>query len=115
MYWPSLRHALRHKFSDTGLKADRATVDRVLDRVEQERHGGRYLMGEAFTVADLAAAAMLSPLLRPPEIQYPVRVELSQASAELQCHAATASDRAVGGRDLSTASGPLRGTHAAIS
>ena len=38
--------------------------------------GRRYLVGEAFTVADLAAAAMLSPLLQPPEIQYPVRVEL---------------------------------------
>jgi hypothetical protein len=31
---------------------------------------------KAFTVADLAAAAMLTPLLQPPEIQYLVRVEL---------------------------------------
>jgi len=30
----------------------------------------------AFTVADLTPAAMLSPVLQPPEIQYPVPVEL---------------------------------------
>ena len=41
-------------------------------------------------------------LLQPPEIQYPVRVELPPYLAELPCHAATASGRAVGGRDLPT-------------
>ena len=69
-------YRFRHKISDTRLNADRATVNAALDRVEQERQGRRYLVGEAFTVADLTAAAMLSPLLQPPEIQYPVRVEL---------------------------------------
>jgi glutathione S-transferase len=33
-------------------------------------------VGEAFTVADLTAAALLSPVLQPPEHQYPLRVEL---------------------------------------
>jgi glutathione S-transferase len=69
-------YRFRHKISDTRLEADRATVNAALDRIEQERQGRRYLVGEAFTVADLTAAAMLSPLLQPPEIQYPVRVEL---------------------------------------
>jgi glutathione S-transferase len=69
-------YRFRHKISDTRLEADRATVNAALDRIEQERQGGRYLVGEAFTVADLTAAAMLSPLLQPAEIQYPVRVEL---------------------------------------
>jgi glutathione S-transferase len=69
-------YRLRHKISDTRLEADRATVNAALDRIEQERQGRPYLVGEAFTVADLTAAAMLSPLLQPPEIQYPVRVEL---------------------------------------
>jgi glutathione S-transferase len=69
-------YRFRHKISDTRLEADRATVNAALDRIEQERHGRRYLDGEAFTVADLTAAAMLSPVLQPPEIQYPVRVEL---------------------------------------
>jgi glutathione S-transferase len=69
-------YRFRHKISDSRLEADRATVNAALDRIEQERQGRRYLVGEAFTVADLTAAAMLSPLLQPPEIQYPVRVEL---------------------------------------
>jgi glutathione S-transferase len=69
-------YRFRHKISDAKLEADRATVNAALDRMEQERQGRRYLVGEAFTVADLTAAAMLSPLLQPPEIQYPVRVEL---------------------------------------
>jgi glutathione S-transferase len=48
----------------------------ALDRIEQERQGRAYLVGEAFTVADLTAAALLGPLLQPPEIQYPLQVEL---------------------------------------
>ena len=69
-------YRFRHKISDTRLTADRAAVNAALDRIEQERQGRLYLVGEAFTVADLTAAAMLSPLLQPPEIQYPARVEL---------------------------------------
>jgi len=69
-------YRLRHKISDTRLEADRAIVNAALDRIEQERQGRPYLVGEAFTVADLTAAAMLSPLLQPPEIQYPMRVKL---------------------------------------
>ena len=48
----------------------------ALDRIEHERQGRAYLVGEAFTVADLTAAALLGALLQPPEIQYPPRVEL---------------------------------------
>jgi glutathione S-transferase len=33
-----------------------------------------YLVGEAFSVADLTAAALLGVLLQPPEIQYPLQV-----------------------------------------
>jgi glutathione S-transferase len=69
-------YRFRHKISDAKLDADRATVSTALDRIEQERQGRAYLVGEGFTVADLTVAAMLSPLLQPPEIQYPVRVEL---------------------------------------
>ena len=69
-------YRLRHRIRDAKLEADRATVNAALDRIEQERQGRAYLVGSAFTVADLAAAAMLSPLLQPPEIQYPLRVTL---------------------------------------
>jgi glutathione S-transferase len=69
-------YRFRHKIRDAKLEADRATVDAALERIEQERQGGAYLVGDAFTVADLTAAALLSPLLQPPEIQYPLRVTL---------------------------------------
>src|ERR1700689_4344805 len=69
-------YRFRHKISDAKLHADRATVDAALDRIEQERQGRAYLVGDAFTVADLTAAALLGGLLQPPEIQSPLHVEL---------------------------------------
>ena len=48
----------------------------ALDRIERQRDGRSYLVGASFTVADLTAASLLSPLLQPSEIQYPLRVEL---------------------------------------
>ena len=69
-------YRFRHKISAAKLEADRATVNAALDRIEQERQGRPYLVGDAFTVADLTGAAMLGALLQPPEIQYPLRVEL---------------------------------------
>ena len=68
-------YRFRHKIRDAKLDADRATVNSALDRIEQERQGRAYLVGDSFTVADLTAA-MLGALLQPPEIQYPLRVEL---------------------------------------
>src|SRR5262245_33132992 len=69
-------YRFRHQISDAKLEADRAAVAAALDRIERERQGRPYLVGDAFSVADLTAAALLSPLLQPPEIQYPLRVEL---------------------------------------
>jgi glutathione S-transferase len=69
-------YRVRHKIKDARLEADRATVNGALDRIERERQGRAYLVADAFTVADLTAAAMLSPILQPPEIQYPLRLEL---------------------------------------
>lgn len=64
-------YRFRHNISDANLKQDRATVARALDRIEQVRQGKPYLIGDAFTLGDLTAAALLSPVLQPPEIQYP--------------------------------------------
>ena len=69
-------YRFRHKISAAKLEADRATVNAALDRIEQERRGRAYLVADAFTVADLTAAAMLAALLELPEIQYPLHVEL---------------------------------------
>jgi glutathione S-transferase len=85
-------YRFRHNISDAKLESDRVTVNAALDRIEQERQGRAYLVGDAFTVADLTAAAMLSPLLQPPEIQYPMLVEwppyLQDYRAGLLRHAA---------------------------
>jgi glutathione S-transferase len=69
-------YRFRHKIREARLDADRAATNAALDRIEQERQGRAYLVGDAFTVADLTAAAMLGVLLQPPEIQYPLQVEL---------------------------------------
>jgi glutathione S-transferase len=79
-------YRFRHKISEAKLEADRATVSAALDRIEQQREGRAYLVGDAFTVADLTAAAMLSPVLQPAEIQYPLQVKLP---AYLQDYRAT--------------------------
>jgi glutathione S-transferase len=50
-------YRFRHDISDAKLETDRATVRSALDRIEQERNGRAYLVGDAFTVADLTAAA----------------------------------------------------------
>jgi glutathione S-transferase len=69
-------YRLRHKISAANLEKDRAVVAAALDRIEQARQGRAYLVGDAFSVADLTAAALLCPVLQPPEIQYPLQVEL---------------------------------------
>ena len=47
----------------------RAQVRAGFDRLEAEleRAGGEHLAGDAFSVADLTAAALLAPVVRPPE------------------------------------------------
>jgi glutathione S-transferase len=58
--------SLRWKSGD----ADAAAVDRVkivaaIDRIEEELGSGDYLVGDAFSVADLAAASLLYPIVAP--------------------------------------------------
>jgi glutathione S-transferase len=69
-------YRFRHSISESNLERDRAVVAAALDRIERAREGRAYLVGEAFTVADLTAAALLGALLQPPEMQYPLKVEL---------------------------------------
>ena len=69
-------YRFRHRISEDNLEKDRVVVAAALDRIEHERQGRAYLVGDAFTVADLTAAALLGALLQPPQLQYPLRVEL---------------------------------------
>jgi glutathione S-transferase len=69
-------YRFRHKIKPQRLEQDRADVRQALDRIVRELQPSGYLVGEAFSVADLTAAALLSPLLQPAEIQYPLTVTL---------------------------------------
>jgi glutathione S-transferase len=66
----------RHKISAERIEQDRNDVRAALDRLARELQPSGYLVGETFTVADLTAAALLGAGLQPPEIQYPMTVEL---------------------------------------
>jgi glutathione S-transferase len=69
-------YRFRHRIRENNLEQDRIIVAGALDRIERERLNRAYIVGESFTVADLTAAALLGVLLQPPEIQYPLQVEL---------------------------------------
>ncbi len=69
-------YRFRHKIQADRLPRDRADVADALDRISRELQPNGYLVGEAFSVADLTAAAMLSPLMQPAQIQYPLAVAL---------------------------------------
>ncbi|MGH2979060.1 MAG: glutathione S-transferase family protein [Solirubrobacterales bacterium] len=51
----------------------------ALDRLELELGGREYLVGDRFTVADLTAASLFHPLVRPAEAQYQVPEPLPEA------------------------------------
>jgi glutathione S-transferase len=56
----------RYRASDApGAEHARAQILAALDRLEAELDGREYLVGERFTVADLTAAALFYPLVRP--------------------------------------------------
>ncbi len=51
-------------------EAARATILEAMDLVEAELQPSGYLVGERFSVADLAGASLFTPLLHPPERPY---------------------------------------------
>jgi glutathione S-transferase len=72
--FPVLRVAMRSNFgiTDEAAAASRDQTVAVLDRLERELSPSGYLVGDAFTVADLTAASLLYPLAFPPEYPYPM-------------------------------------------
>ena len=70
--FPVVNRAVRFKYkvSPESAAAARRKVEAAMDRIEQERGPSGYLVGDSFTVADLSAAAILSPLVRPPGFPY---------------------------------------------
>ena len=70
--FPALRPVFRMdmRIDDAGAQLGRAKIVTALDRIEAELQPSGYLVGEHFSVADLTAAALLSPLVAPPEYPY---------------------------------------------
>jgi glutathione S-transferase len=59
---------LRLRVNEAGaLERAKVKLEAAVDRLESELDDGEYLVGDRFSVADLTAAALFYPLVRPPE------------------------------------------------
>lgn len=61
-----------HAHNDKAAQTAAARIMIGFDRLEAELGTGDYLAGDRFSVADLTAAALLYPLVRPPEAYVPL-------------------------------------------
>ncbi len=68
--------AVRRRYGATQQNAvlARAKIIAAMERLQSELGPSGYLVGDTFSVADLTAAATFTPLLLPPERQYPPQV-----------------------------------------
>jgi glutathione S-transferase len=71
--FPVLRVGMRRamEIDAEGAAASREKTVAAMDRLEDEITASGYLVGDAFSVADLTAAALFYPAARPPEFPYP--------------------------------------------
>ncbi len=80
------------RINAAGAAAGRTKVQAAFDRVAAELQPSGYLVGTEFSVADLTAAALLSPVVMPPEFPYPLITPLPESAARyrasLQTHPA---------------------------
>jgi glutathione S-transferase len=60
----------RYGADDASAAQARRKILAAMDRIEAELGPSGYLVGDAFSIADLTAAALTTPFLRPPERQY---------------------------------------------
>ena len=72
------------KIDAAGAAVGRAKTIAALDRLEAELQPSGYLVGDQFTVADLTAAALFSPVVMPPEFPYPLLTALPPPAARLR-------------------------------
>ncbi len=69
---PLARPAVKHDYTVNAAAAEEAAavIRGFADRIEAELQPSGYLVGDRFSVADLAGAAMMTPLIAPPERPY---------------------------------------------
>ena len=60
----------RYGIDATTAEEARRKILAAMDRIEAEIGPSGYLVGDAFSIADLTAAALSTPFIRPPERQY---------------------------------------------
>jgi glutathione S-transferase len=75
---------LRYGISPEKAQKGRAKVEAAFDRLEREVQPSGYLVGDRFTVADLTAAALFFPLVRPPEAPHRIEGPLPDAMVEFR-------------------------------
>jgi glutathione S-transferase len=84
--FPLMRPVFRRNMGATkaGIAEARGRLAGHLDRLESEIGPSGYLVGDAFSVADLSAAAIMSAIVRPPQFPYPLPEPRPQAFVDLQ-------------------------------
>jgi glutathione S-transferase len=84
--FPLVRSAMKMdmQIDAAHVEASRAKVEAAVDRLEAEIRPSGYLVGDQFTVADLTAAALLCPLVIPPEFPYPLPGPLPERAAKFR-------------------------------
>ena len=70
--------------SEESARTAQEKLEAGFDRIESERVGGDYLVGDRFSVADLTAAALVAPVLLPPGFPWRPRAGLHPGIARLQ-------------------------------
>jgi len=75
--FPALRVGMLRTFeiNPTSVEESREKTVAAMDRLEDEIGPSGYLVGDSFTVADLTAAALFYPVVRPAEFPYPLVVD----------------------------------------
>jgi glutathione S-transferase len=77
-------YRFRHKINATTVEQGPAKIRAALDRISAELAPSGYLVGDRFSVADLCAAALLSPLVIPKQFQYPIPDPLPRSLVEMR-------------------------------
>jgi glutathione S-transferase len=77
-------YKFRHKIDAASIAAAPRQVVAGLDRIAAELQPSGYLCGDRFSVADLTGAALLAPIVMPPEFPYPPPDHVRQAIAAVR-------------------------------